>query len=315
VPLLRWLEARGVHLVNRTSVTELELARSGAKDRVMAFRLLHADNSAERVSLGQNDGVIFCNGSMTAGSVEGSSTQSPSAVRSNPGWSWRLWRQIASGRDDFGRPEAFCSDPEESKWVSFTATTRSPLFGTLLEGMTHAPTGREGLITFVDSNWLLTIKANPTPHFPGQPADATVWWGYGLKPDAPGNFTGKPMSESNGADILRETFGHLGFADQLDALMAASTARPCLMPFITSQFMPRAPGDRPLVMPKRSANLAFVGQFCEVPDDTVFTVEYSVRSAMMAVKGLLHPRMTIPPIYKGWRKPGVILRAVREAMR
>src|SRR5690349_3030715 len=118
----------------------------------MALGLLHAEGGRERVSLAENDAVIFCNGSMTAGSVEGSSTPSASPVAFNPGWSWRLWRQIASGRADFGRPDAFCGAPQESKWVSFTATTRSPLFGTLLEGMTHAPTGREGLITFVDSN-------------------------------------------------------------------------------------------------------------------------------------------------------------------
>jgi len=32
-----------------------------------------------------------------------------------------------------------------------------------------------------------------------------------------------------------------------------------------------------------STNLAFLGQFAELPDDVVFTVEYSVRSAQIAV--------------------------------
>jgi len=34
-------------------------------------------------------------------------------------------------------------------------------------------------------------------------------------------------------------------------------------------------------------NLAFLGQFAELPDDVVFTVEYSVRSAQIAVYSLL----------------------------
>jgi oleate hydratase len=78
--------------------------------------------------------------------------------------------------------------------------------------------------------------------------------------------------------------------------------------------MPRAKGDRPEVVPKGSVNLAFVGQFCEVPYDTVFTVEYSVRSAEMAVKSLLGSGVAIPPVYKGWRNPLVLLRALKETL-
>src|SRR5256885_12875017 len=51
------------------------------------------------------------------------------------------------------------------------------------------------------------------------------------------------------------------------------------MPYITSMFMPRMPGDRPLPVPAGSQNLAFVSQFVELADDVVFTVEYSVRAA------------------------------------
>ena len=47
-------------------------------------------------------------------------------------------------------------------------------------------------------------------------------------------------------------------------------------------FMPRARMDRPLPVPRCSRNLAFVSQFV-IEDDVVFTVEYSVRAARMAV--------------------------------
>jgi oleate hydratase len=42
-----------------------------------------------------------------------------------------------------------------------------------------------------------------------------------------------------------------------------------MKPFITSQFLRRAKGDRPQVVPERSKNLAFIGQFCELPEDVV----------------------------------------------
>jgi len=82
-----------------------------------------------------------------------------------------------------------------------------------------------------------------------------------------------------------------------------------MMPFITSQFLPRSKGDRAMVRPDGSKNLAFVGQFCEVPDDVVFTVEYSIRSAQMAVYSLLGLEHKIPPVYKGQFNPRVLLEA------
>jgi len=68
------------------------------------------------------------------------------------------------------------------------------------------------------------------------------------------------------------------------------------MPYITSMFMPRLRNDRPLPVPVGSRNLAFVSQFVEIPDDVVFTVEYSVRAAQMAVYELLRIDRKIPPV-------------------
>lgn len=311
VPLLRWLEAEGVRFERGCRVTDIEITGMRRATALQVGR----DGMEERIALGEHDCAIFCNGSMTAGSSLGACTHAAPALCGADDGSWALWKRIAAGRPEFGRPDVFCGDPRASRWVSFTATTRTPRFRQLLEAFTAAPLGREGLITFVDSNWLLTIKANPSPHFPGQPGDTVVWWGYGLNMERPGNFVAKTMPESSGSEMLRETFGHLRLAADTDQLMAESRAIPCLMPLITSQFMPRAPGDRPPVRPSHLENLAFVGQFVELPDDTVFTVEYSVRTAMEAVKALLKPDLAVPPIYKGWRNPAVWLRAAREAMR
>ena len=54
---------------------------------------------------------------------------------------------------------------------------------------------------------------------------------------------------------------------------------------------------------------AFIGQFCEQPDDVVFTVEYSIRSAQNAVYGLLGLDRKPPPVYRGEFDPRVLYRA------
>ena len=69
------------------------------------------------------------------------------------------------------------------------------------------------------------------------------------------------------------------------------------MPYITSYFMPRALGDRPKVVPDHSKNLAFIGNFAETPRDTVFTTEYSVRTAMEAVYTLLDIDRGVPEVF------------------
>jgi oleate hydratase len=153
--------------------------------------------------------------------------------------------------------------------------------------------GIGGLVTFKDSNWLMSIVLAHQPHFKNQPADVQVFWGYALFPDRVGDFVAKPMADCNGAEILREICGHLRFDPET---VESANCIPCRMPYITSMFMPRKRSDRPLPVPPGSKNLAFVSQFVEIPDDVVFTVEYSVRAAQMAVYELLGVQQKIPSV-------------------
>ena len=72
---------------------------------------------------------------------------------------------------------------------------------------------------------------------------------------------------------------------------------PCMMPYVTTFFMPRAEGDRPKVVPDGSVNLAFVGQFADTPRDTVFTTEYSIRTGMEAVYTLCNVDRGVPEVW------------------
>ena len=153
--------------------------------------------------------------------------------------------------------------------------------------------GTGGLVTFKDSNWLLSIVLPHQPHFLNQGANTQVFWGYSLFGDRLGNFVAKPMATCTGADILKELCGHLRFDP---GIFRSANCIPCRMPYITSMFMPRAAGDRPLPVPRNSKNLGFISQFVEIPQDVVFTVEYSIRAAQIAVYQLLDVKRAIPAV-------------------
>ena len=177
--------------------------------------------------------------------------------------------------------------------------------------------GTGGLVTLLDSNWLMSIVIARQPHFPNQPKDVKIFWGYGLYPDREGNHVKKRMSDCNGEEMLEELWYHLKVQDLMKPVVEAGKVNciPVAMPFIDSLFMPRAKGDRPDVIPEGAANFAFLGQFAEVADDCVFTVEYSVRTAQMAVYGLFDTGKEVIPVYDSAHNPLVLIEAMKSISR
>jgi oleate hydratase len=228
---------------------------------------------------------------------------------------WSLWRRLAARDPEFGHPERFCENVARTRWESFSVTLGSPAFFEFMERFTGNAGGTGGLVTFTDSSWLMSIVLFHQPHFRSQPKDAFFFWGYGLHPDLRGNFVDKPMSGCSGDEILQELAGHLRLGEGTEAFLDSAKVIPCMMPFITSQFMPRRAGDRPQVIPRGARNFAVIGRFCEMPDDVVFTVEYSVRSAMTAVYALTGVGRAPPPVRRTDREPVVLLRAARSLLR
>jgi oleate hydratase len=225
---------------------------------------------------------------------------------------WTLWEKLAKDRPEFGNPAAFNSCIAQSCWESFTVTLKNPAFFAMMNDFSGNEAGTGGLVTFKDSNWLMSIVLAHQPHFLDQPADVQVFWGYALFPDRVGNFIPKAMAECNGAEILQELCGHLRF--DLETVETANCI-PCRMPYITSMFMPRKHSDRPLPVPRGSENFAFISQFVEIKDDVVFTVEYSVRAAQMAVYELLNIDRKVPPVTPHDKSLRVQLEALIKAFK
>ncbi len=293
LPLQRWLETQGVRMVNDCTVTDLDHKTEGGRFQVIALHCT-LKGQPETRQLEDGDLVFVQNGSMADASSLGSMTEAPAKLSKAHNGAWTLWEKLAEGRPSFGRPAAFNSCIAQSNWASFTVTLKDPAFFEQMQRFSGNEAGTGGLVTFKDSNWLMSIVLAHQPHFANQPAGVQVFWGYGLFPDRIGNFVAKAMADCTGAEVLQELCGHLRF--DADTAMATANCIPCRMPYITSMFMPRAPGDRPLPVPPDTKNFAFIGQFVEVPQDTVFTVEYSVRAAQMAVYQLLGIGKPVPPV-------------------
>ena len=87
-----------------------------------------------------------------------------------------------------------------------------------------------------------------------------------------------------------------------------------MMPYITAFFMPRTKGDRPNVVPDGCVNFAFIGQFADTVRDTVFTTEYSVRTAMEAVYTLLDVDRGVPEVFNSCYDIRVLLDSTSKMM-
>lgn len=119
------------------------------------------------------------------------------------------------------------------------------------------------------------------------------------------------MPECDGIELCEEWLYHMGVPEsEIKKMAIDATTIPNHMPYITSYFMPRALGDRPKVVPKNSKNLAFIGNFAETERDTVFTTEYSVRTAMESVYTLLNVDRGVPEVWDSVYDIRELLRAM-----
>ena len=161
----------------------------------------------------------------------------------------------------------------------------------------------------------MSIVVPYQPHFVGLPENTYTLWGYGLFIDNEGDYLPKKMSMATGAEILAELVHQLGFGDILDEVLATTDVTTVIMTYASALFSRRVPDDRPKVVPDRSQNFAFLGQFTELPEDVVFTVEYSIHGGMHAVYTLLNIQKSSPPVYHGLLDLKVGLTALESAFK
>ncbi len=304
LPMVKYLEHSGVQFHFGVQVTNVLFDCKPSRKQAVRIDILK-NGVPDSIKLTPDDLVLITNG----GCVENSSLGSQNTpARFQPelkeGGGWDMWMKIAAQDPAFGNPKKFCSHPEQTNWMSATIQTldqrivpyikkickRDPFSGKVVTG---------GIVTVKDSSWLLSWTINRQPQFRSQPSDQLLIWVYGLFSDRSGDYVKKPMRDCTGKEICMEWLYHLGVPETEIADMAENSANtvPCMMPYITAFFMPRAINDRPLVVPKQAVNFAFIGQFAETSRDTIFTTEYSIRTAMEAVYTLLSIDRGVPEVW------------------
>lgn len=302
LPLVKYLEAHNVKFQYNTTITNVLFDIKGSK-KVATKIILKHDGKEESIDLVEDDLVFITNGSNIQNSTVGDDNHAPEFDSSIKGC-WQLWRNIAKQDPSFGHPDKFCTNTKESNWESATVTTlddrippyiqkickRDPFSGKVVTG---------GIVTVKDSSWFMSYTLNRQPHFKDQPKNELVVWIYSLYTDVPGDYIKKPMKDCTGIEITEEWLYHIGVPESEIHDMAVNSAHciPCMMPYVGSYFMPRTKGDRPAVVPDGAVNFAFLGQYAETERDTVFTTEYSVRTAMEAVYTLLNVDRGVPEVF------------------
>lgn len=304
LPMIKYLESYNVQFHYHTKVVNVEFDIDSGRKTAKRI-LIERDGVSDVIGLTENDLVFITNGGCVENSSLGSqNTPAPFNYEIKPGGGWDMWRRIAAQDSSFGHPDKFCHNPEQSNWMSATVTTldgkippyvqnickRDPFSGRVVTG---------GIVTVKDSNWLLSWTFNRQPQFTSQPEGQLVGWIYGLFSDRPGNYVKKTMRECTGKEICMEWLYHMGVPENEIETLAENSANtvPCMMPYITAFFMPRAAGDRPKVVPDGAVNFAFLGQFAETVRDTIFTTEYSMRTGMEAVYTLLDIDRGVPEVW------------------
>lgn len=304
LPMVKYLEDNGVQFHYGVEVINVDF-QCGDNKKAATRIDISCDGRKDKIDLTENDLVFITNGGCVENSSIGSqNTAAAFDTEIKEGGGWDMWRKIAAQDKSFGHPDKFCSDPEQTNWMSATVTTldqkiipyikkickREPLSGKVVTG---------GIVTVKDSSWLLSWTVNRQPQFRTQPKDQCVVWVYGLFSDKEGDFVKKPMRECTGKEICMEWLYHLGVPQEEIEDMAENSANtvPCMMPYITAFFMPREHGDRPDVVPEGAVNFAFIGQFAETARDTIFTTEYSMRTGMEAVYTLLDVDRGVPEVW------------------
>ena len=315
-PMVKFLEDKGVQFTYNTHVENIQVDTSG--DSKVATEIeMTTDGKDSSIKLTENDLVFVTNGSITESTTYGDKTH-PAPVEHELGSSWSLWENLAKQDPAFGNPDVFCKNIPEANWViSGTITLTDDQVVPYIENISKKDPHSgsivtSGPVTIKDSNWLYGYSISRQKHFKRQKDNELVVWVYGLFSDKPGNFVHKKITECSGDELCEEWLYHIGVPTDKIEDIAKNHANtiPAHMPYITSYFMPRKVGDRPLVVPKGSKNLAFIGNFAETERDTVFTTEYSVRTAMEAVYTLLDVDRGVPEVFGSAYDVRVLLRAI-----
>ncbi|KAJ5662640.1 67 kDa myosin-cross-reactive antigen family protein [Penicillium maclennaniae] len=288
IPVTSYLQAQAVDF--KHNVTVLDVVMDSESDPTLVSGLkVQQSGTVTVISISPKDILIITLGSIYAGSTLGTNWSPPAPVPEVEELtlddSWDLWFKLSRKHPKFGDPSRFCGRIAESTMACFLVTLNDWDSFERFAALVQSPLNTSTLLSFKDSNWRLSLNVPRQPHLAGQSEDTQLIWGYALSPSREGNFIHKPLSSCTGEEVLMEVLQQLQLP--LDPILEHSITVTSLLPLATAQYLTRDKDDRPNTVPDNVHNMALIGQFVEIPQDTVFSMEYTIRGAQTAVYHLM----------------------------
>jgi oleate hydratase len=303
VPTVKWLRTRGVNFDMGCKVTDVDFKPTLDEKTVQKIHYIQ-NGTAKDITVNDSDFVFISIGSKTADSREGSMHEVPVMERNKIDGAWTLWEKMAKKQPGLGNPFNFTSSIDHSKYIVFNVTSKGKLLENLIMDFTkNKRFGEQHMVVFTESPWNLIIHIPWQPFVKNQDKDTIIFMAYALKGDNKGEYVKKAMQDCTGEELLTEMCYQFGFMKELPEILKTTECIPFALPYASSQFLPRTNFDRPPVVPDRSTNLALLGEFTEMPEDSVFMVSYSCKSAQRAVYKLLNVNKEITSVHHGTYNP------------
>jgi oleate hydratase len=305
VPTVRYLKSQGVDFVMGTRVVDVDFRPTTDEKTITMLHCLQ-QGVAKDIPIRRNDFTFISIGSKVSDVKIGTMHKAPVTVQVDhpEDGAFLLWQKMAAKQPELGNPLKFTASPDHSEFVIWSCTTKGKVWDRLVLDLTgNKRMGEQHEIVFPDSPWRNIFHVPWQPFVPNQTPDTTIIMGMCEHCGNKGEFVKKPMWASTGEEILTEFSHAFGWEKELPEIIKNSEMTVYYEPYVTSMFLPRNMFDRPKVVPNRSTNLAFIGEYTEMPEDTVFMVSYSTKSAQLAVHQLFditNIPITPPVVHNQW---------------
>ena len=305
VPTVRYLKSLGVEFIMGTRVVDVDF-RPTTDEKTITMLHCTQQGVAKDIPIRRNDFTFISIGSKVSDVKIGTMYKAPVTVQLDhpKDGAFLLWQKLAAKQPEMGNPLKFTASPDHSEFVIWSCTTKGKVWDRLALDLTgNKRMGEQHEIVFPDSPWRNIFHVPWQPLVPNQSPDTTIIMGMCEHCGNKGEFVKKPMWACTGEEILTEFSYAFGWEKELPEIIKNSEMTVYYEPYVTSMFLPRNRFDRPKVVPNRSTNLAFIGEYTEMPEDTVFMVSYSTKSAQLAVHqlfGVTNIPITPPVAHNKW---------------
>jgi oleate hydratase len=176
-PLVVWPIKNGVNFERGAFVSDLDFTNTSGR---MSVNRLHVEraNGPPTVTVAPDGIVLVTTGTQAADLRAGTMDEAPPPKPPHPGRSWALWKILAAKHKVFGDPSVFFGDDKilDSRWVTFTVTTKRQEFLDEIIKLTGSGTGSGGLLTLRDSPWVISLSIFEQPEILDQPPGLVGLW-------------------------------------------------------------------------------------------------------------------------------------------